>query len=102
MKQNIFFPLAIAAPFMFTSSVLAGNPAHIQRLLTTNECIGCDLSNEDLRFAHLIGADLREANLSGSTLIEANLEGADMTGANLKGSNLTEAIVTNASLNDSN
>ncbi|NJL50058.1 MAG: pentapeptide repeat-containing protein, partial [Leptolyngbyaceae cyanobacterium SM2_5_2] len=60
--------------------VRAENPAHVQQLLETNLCAGCDLSGANLSQAHLIGADLRNADLSGAILVEANLEGADLTG----------------------
>ncbi len=80
----------------------AAKPEDVQRLLQTQACPGCDLSNADLSYAHLIGADLREANLQGANLEGANLEGADMTGADLRNAQLFNTYLTNASLNRSN
>lgn len=70
----------------------------VDRLLSTGQCRGCDLSGVDLSEAHLIGADLRDANLQGATLVRTNLEGADLTGANLTDANLTEAMLSDSVL----
>jgi uncharacterized protein YjbI with pentapeptide repeats len=102
MKRQFLTTVAISAPLLITSSVLAENPAHVQQLQETRACMGCDLSDADLSGEHLIGADLRDANLSGANLTEANLEGADLTGANLENANLTGAFLTNAILTNSN
>ncbi len=60
----------------------------VQQLLSTGECLDCDLSYLDLKSANLRGVDL-----SG-----ANLEGSDLSGANLKGANLDRAILYKANL----
>lgn len=93
---TVLLGLSVSTP------VGAENPAHVQQLLETGMCPGCDLSGADLSTEHLIGADLREANLAGANLQNANLEGADLTGANLEGANLIGAFLNSAELNDAN
>jgi len=68
-----------------------------QILISSKQCIECDLSYADLR-----GADLRGANLTDAILYGANLTGANLTGAHLTGGNLTYAQLTIASLTDAN
>ncbi len=58
-------------------------------LLTTNSCVGCDLTRANLRNAHLTDANLTNADLTG----------ANLTGANLRGTNLTDANLTNVICN---
>ena len=48
---------------MFASSASAYDPADLQKLKDTNECVACDLSGADLNGANLNGADLGGANL---------------------------------------
>lgn len=67
---------------------LAANPKHVERLLKTNQCPLCDLSN----------ADLSETNLFGANLVGANLKGVNLTGANLGSANLSDADLTGAKL----
>jgi len=83
MKTVALTSAILSVPLFFGMPAQAENPAHVQQLIETNICPGCDLSGADLSQAHIIGADLREANLQGANLIEANLEGADLTGADL-------------------
>ncbi|MGB3532526.1 MAG: pentapeptide repeat-containing protein [Microcoleaceae cyanobacterium] len=80
----------------------ANNPDHVQQLLETGFCQGCDLSGADLQAAHLLGADLRDADLTGANLANANLEGADLKGANLEGANLEGTFLNSAELNNAN
>jgi len=102
MKLTNAAALALLTPLLWLSPVRAENPDHVQQLLETRACMGCDLSGADLSVQHLIGADLRNADLSGANLTEANLEGADLTGANLEGANLTDAFLNQASLHEAN
>lgn len=98
----------------------AENLEHLRRLLSTRECVGCDLfqaglvygdlaganlqnadlSGANLSRANLRNANLRNANLTGAILNSANLTGADLTGANLTGANLQEAYLSGANLAD--
>jgi len=61
--------LTVAAT-MFASSASAFDPADLQKLKDTNECVKCDLSG-------------------------ANLKGADLSGANLYGDYMNGAILCN-------
>jgi uncharacterized protein YjbI with pentapeptide repeats len=77
--------------------------AAVKRLLATNECNGCDLSNANLENANLAGASLEGANLTQANLKNANLQQAKlnstyMLGANLEGANLTQAELEGANL----
>ena len=93
---------AILLSLSISPAANAANPNHVQQLLDTGFCAGCDLTGADLREAHLIGADLRNANLENANLENANLEGADLTGANLEGANLAGTFLNSAELNDAN
>lgn len=84
-------PAALAAPQAPTY-----NPEHLQQLLETNVCRGCNLAGADLSVSHLLGADLRNSNLVGANLSRSNLEGADFTGADLRGAKLNGSLVSNA------
>jgi uncharacterized protein YjbI with pentapeptide repeats len=66
----------------------------VNRLLTTNECAGCDL-----RGANLARVNLDFANLTGANLTGANLTGTNLTGANLSNVNLANADLSGAKLN---
>ena len=57
-----------------------------------------DLSEANLRGAHLVGADLIEANLTGADLGGAHLYGAELSRANLSGANLKRATLIEANL----
>ena len=57
--------------------------AAIKKLLTTKECVRCDLRGANLKSADLEHANLRAAYLYGADLRGASLEGADLTDANL-------------------
>jgi uncharacterized protein YjbI with pentapeptide repeats len=77
--------------------------AAVKRLLATNECNDCDLSNANLQNANLAGASLEGANLTKANLENANLQQAKlnstyMLGANLAGANLTQAELEGANL----
>lgn len=84
--------LAMAVP------ARAGNLEHTRTLLSTKQCVQCDLSRSGLVFAELEGAKLAGANLTQANLSQANLSGADLTGANLAGAALTGANLAGANL----
>ena len=108
MRHYYPIPLALLSVLFLAGPALAENPLvevrpfNVRRLLVTNGCHECDLSETNLSGAHLIGADLRGADLRGADLSWTNLEGADLTKANLTGADLTGAFLTNASLNGAN
>ena len=88
--MKLLTALAITAT-MFASSASAldpADPAHLQKLKDTNECMRCELS----------GAKLSGSNLSGATLAGAKLIFANLKGANLKGADLNYAIMQGAIL----
>jgi len=85
-----------------TATAEAANPDHVKRLLRTNQCTRCDLSEADLRTANLFGANLVGANLQGANLSGANLGSANLTDANLSGANLTQAYLFGAVLDSTN
>ncbi|MEM1369378.1 MAG: pentapeptide repeat-containing protein [Cyanobacteria bacterium P01_H01_bin.15] len=76
----------------------AENFAHLSQLLSTKQCVGCDLSRSGLVQADLVGADLRGANLVGANLSQADLTGADLSGANLTQTSLYGANLTGVNL----
>ena len=87
----ILTALTVAAT-MFASSAFAADPADLQKLKDTGNCVGCDLSGADLEDANLSGANLRGANLRGANLrfaalVAANLVTTDLRGADLGGAN---------------
>ncbi len=48
MKLQLLAAMALATPLFLTSSVRAENPQDLQKLLSTGECIQCDLSGANL------------------------------------------------------
>ena len=78
--EPLIFLLTVILPFTcLTDNSFGYSESDLQKLLSTKECVGCDLSGADLS-----GLDLREADLTKATLTEANLKGANLKGANLK------------------
>src|SRR3989338_5248372 len=67
--------------------------ADVRKLLETNQCPGCDLSNADISDGGLDDANLSGANLSGAKLKSTSFRSTDLSGANLSGANLTGAKV---------
>jgi uncharacterized protein YjbI with pentapeptide repeats len=66
--MKLTLPILAISATMFASSASAFDPDDLQKLLHTNKCVECDLS------------DLSEANLWGATIRGANLRGADLNG----------------------
>ena len=86
------------------STIAIALPSHgeslsdLTKLLNTNECSQCNLTNSGLVQANLTGANLSQANLAGANLSQANLTGADLRDANLTGASLHGANLTGANL----
>ena len=97
--KGLFAAVAVLATLV-GSSASAFDPAHLKRLMETNECKGCELSNANLLGAKLRGAILVEAILASADLRNAILREANITGANLGGADLTGANLTRAYMND--
>lgn len=95
--------LALIVSPWATLAAKADNTDSLRRLLSSNTCAGCDLSQAGLVFANLeaaelSNADLSQANLSRATLSNADLRGANLAGAVLYGANLAGADLTGADL----
>jgi uncharacterized protein YjbI with pentapeptide repeats len=107
--KNLYFSflLAVLAIPLFTGVAQAAKSKHLQQLLSTKQCNGCDLSganlsNIDLSKAQLVGANLNMANLVNTNLSEANLTKASVVGANLGGANLRQTNLSEATFVYSN
>ena len=70
----------------------------LRQLMSSNECVGCDLTYSGLVRADLTGADLRNADLTRANLSRANLSRANLSGANLSGVSLNGANLNGANL----
>ena len=96
MKQTLIgLTLAVS---LTAGGASAFDPADLQKLKDTGECIGCDLRKANLEGAKLSGADLRGANLEGAKLVGADLRGANLRDANLEGATMTQAYLVGAYL----
>lgn len=98
MKPILLTTAAIFTAITLNTSALAENLQNIQKVLSTKNCPGCDLTDAGLVMAELVGANLSGADLSRANLSRANLVGADLTGANLSGASLNGANLTGANL----
>ena len=113
INQNRFAEFFESIRNIFTKEAIAQTTDdNVITLVSTNSCVGCDLSGTDLTgndftAANLTGADLSGSSLSGvslseATLLTANLSGADLSDTNgttdLSGANLTAANLSNADL----
>lgn len=71
----------------------------VQRLLSSKECVNCDLSGANLAGLDLSGTNLKAANLEGANLQGTKLGNAILTDANLQSANLTDADLGCATVN---
>ncbi|MGK7925740.1 MAG: pentapeptide repeat-containing protein [Spirulina sp.] len=92
----------LVATLSFPTPAKAENFQAIRQLLSSKQCIQCDLRGAGLILSDLRGADLRGADLRGANLSQANLTGADLSGANLTGASLNGANLSGAILVESN
>jgi uncharacterized protein YjbI with pentapeptide repeats len=104
MKPGIFSALTLTFLVWSAGGTIAqaANPDHVQRLLKTNQCPNCDLSNAELTDANLFGANLVNANLQGANLTGVNLGSANLTDANLSGAKLINAYLHLATFDGTN
>ena len=96
MKLTLTALTVVAA--LVANGAAAFEPADLQKLKDTGNCVECDLfkailSGANLSRANLNGAWLRKADLSEANLIEANLRKADLSEADLSEADLTGAIM---------
>ena len=96
---------------VLTSNVLNSQAAFafdqndLDTLLSTGDCVGCDLSNissTQLTANELQGANLSDANLSGADLSGFELFDNDFSNANLSGVNLSNAILVSNDFTSTN
>ncbi|NJO73905.1 MAG: pentapeptide repeat-containing protein [Leptolyngbyaceae cyanobacterium RM1_406_9] len=71
-------------------SIPSPNADDVERLLTTKECQGRNLTRADLSGANLQGASLQGVDLVGANLTQANLEQTDLTEAYITEANLSQ------------
>ena len=87
-EPPIFLLTVILSFTCLTDNSFGYSESDLQKLLSTKECVGCDLSGADLSGLDLREADLTKANLSKADLTKAKLIATNLTKANLKGANL--------------
>jgi uncharacterized protein YjbI with pentapeptide repeats len=122
MKLSFFATVTLLSVVPLTTPAYAENLTHVQQLMTTRQCQGCDLSRAGLVLTNLDGVDLsgadlslanlsrtnlsnanlRNANLTSAVLFSTNLSGADLSGADLRGADLREAYLVGANLEGAN
>ncbi|MEM9541509.1 MAG: pentapeptide repeat-containing protein [Cyanobacteria bacterium P01_E01_bin.42] len=104
MKTSVFAIATslILAALPFSAPAKAENLSAIRQLLSSKQCVQCDLRHSSLILANLQGADLRGADLRFANLSQTNLTGADLSGANLTGASLNGANLSGAILTGSN
>jgi len=102
MKKILISSITLLGIWQFTQTLKAENLNHLSQLLSSNDCVACDLNAAGLVNANLAGAQLENANLSNANLSGANLAGANLTGANLTGASLNGANLTGANLTGAN
>lgn len=100
--KRLIFPVLTGFTLSLAPAAQAENLAHIQQLLSTQQCTGCDLSGAGLVYANLLNADLSGANLKQANLSRSNLRGANLSEADLSGANLVNANLSGANLNGAN
>ncbi|HEY9814269.1 MAG TPA: pentapeptide repeat-containing protein [Candidatus Obscuribacterales bacterium] len=98
-RYSLLIPLTVAATVVGLSTpARAEDLVHLQQLMNTRECSGCDLFNAGLVNSNLSGVDLSGADLRDANLNRANLRGANLQGANLRGAVLSYADLTDTDL----
>ena len=102
MKKIIVATLTLLGFIQYTQVLKAENLTQLTELLSSNNCIGCDLNNAGLVGANLSRARLNKANLSNANLSGANLSKADLSGSNLSGASLNGANLIGANLTGAN
>ena len=94
MKLTLTALTVVAA--LVANGAAAFEPADLQKLKDTGNCVECDLFK-----AILSGANLSRAYLNGAWLRKANLNEADLTGTIMNGVILCNTTMPDGSVNDS-
>lgn len=107
MKKTLCFSFAAVLTFSLAGHVAAAPSVtakeNLARLVSTNQCPGCDLSGlnfnrMDLSKANLEGADLSMSTFFLTNLSYANLKNTTLSGAVFGGADLGDADLTGADL----
>ena len=97
MMKRTLTALTVAAT-MFASSANAFDPADLQKLKDTGDCVVCDLEGAVLSDVNMVGARLNFTILRGAVLTGLDMEGAELMGANLMGAVLDGTNLMGAKL----
>ncbi|PZO33522.1 MAG: hypothetical protein DCF17_21820 [Shackletoniella antarctica] len=90
----LIFSLSVAG------NAFANNPEDVNRLVSTNSCYKCDLTNIDLAKRKFEAAYLVESDLSGIVLSEGSLKSADLSRAILRNAQLYKIDLVSSDLTD--
>ena len=83
-------------------STLTGCTPPLQRILESNECVNCDLSDLDFSsLGSLTGTDLSGATIEGVTISDFQFFGVNLSGANITSSTLQRVSFENSNLSGS-
>jgi uncharacterized protein YjbI with pentapeptide repeats len=85
---------------LIASGASAFDPADLQKLKDTGNCVDCDLGVDQKTYkgVKLQNANLTGANLEGAVMNAVRLQNANLKGANLKGTSLASANLEGANL----
>ncbi len=98
---RIFFVVIALFLFSLATDVAIGfDDADLQRLKSTNQCQGCNLTGAVLSGASYPDAKLAGANISSASISNSKLANADFSGANMAYINLTSADLTGANMSN--
>ena len=99
MKLTLTALTVVAA--LVANGAAAFEPADLQKLKDTGNCVECDLFKAILSGANLSRANLNRAWLFKADLSEADLSEADLTGAIMNGVILCNTTMPDGLANDS-
>ena len=94
MKLTLTALTVVAA--LVANGAAAFEPADLQKLKDTGNCVECDLFKAILSGANLTRANLRKADLSETDLTRANLTGAIMNGVILCNTTMPDGSVNDS------
>ena len=95
-----FIVVSLFLYFPVVDVAIGFDDADLQRLQSTNQCPGCNLTGIRLSEAKLPNAKLSGANISSASISNSKLPNADFSGANLSYINLTRADLTGANMSN--
>nr|MBF0222660.1 pentapeptide repeat-containing protein [Desulfobulbaceae bacterium] len=87
---------------LFSVTVYGFDQVALETLLSTNECLRCDLTGADLSGRTLTKAKLEGSNLAGANLSNTILRMADLQGADFRNADLTFTVFEAADLYKAN